>query len=100
MPSNQEAHQFDSWLCNAENCSVRIFENFAVGIRTDYEAVKNTLSYSWGNGQTEGQVTRLKLIKRQMYGRANFDFLRIRVLVLHLSFHIACGRAISRGARQ
>lgn len=80
MLSNQEADQFDSWLINSEECGVKIFENFAAGIRADYDAVKNALSYSWSNGQTEGQVTRLKLIKRQMYGRANFDLLRIRVL--------------------
>ena len=78
--SNQEANRFDGWLVDAENCGVKIFENFAAGIRADHDAVKNALTYSWSNGQTEGQVTRLKLIKRQMYGRANFDLLRIRVL--------------------
>lgn len=80
MLSNQEANQFDRWLVDAERCSIKIFENFAAGIRADYDGVRNALSYSWSNGQTEGQVTRLKLIKRQMYGRANFDLLRIRVL--------------------
>lgn len=80
MLSNQEVDQFDSWLVNSEECGVKIFENFAAGIRADYDGVKNALSYSWSNGQTEGQVTRLKMIKRQMYGRANFDLLRIRVL--------------------
>ena len=80
MLSNQEANQFDRWLVDAERCGIKIFENFAAGIRADYDGVKNALMYSWSNGQTEGQVTRLKLIKRQMYGRANFDLLRIRVL--------------------
>lgn len=80
MLSNRESDPFDRWLMDAESCGVKIFENFAAGIRLDYEAVKNALQYSWSNGQTEGQVTRLKLIKRQMYGRANFDLLRIRVL--------------------
>jgi transposase len=80
MLSKQEAKQFDRWLIDAERCGIKIFENFAAGIRADCDAVKNALVYSWSNGQTEGQVTRLKLIKRQMYGRANFDLLRIRVL--------------------
>jgi transposase len=40
----------------------------------------NALHYQWSNGQLEGQVNRLKLIKRQMYGRAKFDLLRARVL--------------------
>jgi transposase len=56
------------------------FVGFARGISEDYEAVKNALTYEWSNGQLEGQVNRLKLIKRQMYGRAKFDLLSARVL--------------------
>ena len=47
---------------------------------TSEAAVRAALSEPWSNGQTEGQVHRLKLIKRQMYGRANFDLLRLRVI--------------------
>jgi transposase len=54
--------------------------SFAKGIKQDLIAVTNALTLPWSNGQTEGQVNRLKLIKRQMYGRANFDLLRKRVL--------------------
>jgi len=46
----------------------------------DRAAVEAGLSLEWSNGQTEGQVNKLKLLKRQMYGRANFDLLRRRVL--------------------
>ena len=53
---------------------------FVRSLRKDYEAVKAALSYEWSQGQVEGQITRLKLIKRQMYGRANFDLLKQRVL--------------------
>ena len=56
------------------------FVGFAWGISEDYEAVKNALTYEWCNGQLEGQVNRLKLIKKQMYGRAKFDLLKARVL--------------------
>jgi transposase len=42
--------------------------------------VRAAMSSQWSNGQTEGQVNRLKTIKRQMYGRANFDLLKARVL--------------------
>src|SRR5712692_10194419 len=49
-------------------------------LKKDYEAVKAGLTLSWSNGQTEGQVHRLKLIKRQMYGRGSFTLLRKRVL--------------------
>lgn len=53
---------------------------FAAGLKPDLAAVKAALTLPWSNGQTEGQVNRLKWIKRQMYGRANFDLLRRRVL--------------------
>jgi transposase len=53
---------------------------FTVGLRRDQAAVAAALSCEWSNGQTEGQINRLKTIKRQMYGRANFDLLRARVL--------------------
>ena len=54
--------------------------NFASGLKRDYEAVKAALTVPWSNGQVEGQIQRLKLVKRQMYGRANFNLLRRRVL--------------------
>jgi transposase len=50
------------------------------GLRRDLSAVRAALTSEWSNGQTEGQVNRLKLIKRQMYGRAKLDLLRQRVL--------------------
>ncbi len=52
----------------------------ATGIRADREAVTAAIVEPWSNGQTEGQITRLKLLKRQAYGRAKVDLLRKRVL--------------------
>lgn len=52
----------------------------AAGIRRDEDAVRAALSEPWSSGQVEGQVNRLKAIKRTMYGRAGFDLLRARVL--------------------
>ena len=54
--------------------------SFAKGLKTDWEAVKAAVIFDWSNGKTEGNVNRLKLIKRKMYGRAKFDLLRKRVL--------------------
>jgi len=59
---------------------VPCLQTFATGIQQDYAAVRAALESAWSNGQTERQVKRLKFIKRQMYGRANFDLLRLRVL--------------------
>ena len=54
--------------------------SFADGLRQGEAAVKTALELPWSNGQTEGQITRLKLIKRRMFGRANHNLLRARVL--------------------
>ena len=71
----------DAWLDEALNCSIRAVATFARGLVKDGMAVRAALTTPWSNGQTEGQVTKLKLLKRQMYGRANFDLLRRRVLL-------------------
>ncbi len=55
-------------------------QNFVVGIEKDKAAIVAALSLEWSNGQVEGQVNRIKLRKRQLYGRANFDLLRLYVL--------------------
>jgi transposase len=55
-------------------------QSFAAGLKKDSDAVKAGLTLEWSNGQTEGQVHRLKLLKRQMYGRGSFKLLRKRVL--------------------
>lgn len=71
---------FDDWLSDVKQSRIQDFENWASGLLADEAAVRNALSSKWSNGQVEGQVNRLKTIKRQMYGRANFDLLRARVL--------------------
>jgi transposase len=76
----RSSNQFNEWLRSSMKSTLKEFESFARGLSEDYEAVKNALRYKWSNEQLEGQVNRLKLIKRQMYGRAKFDLLRVRVL--------------------
>ena len=80
MIEQRQSEKLDVWLTRAEQSRIVEFERFAVSLRADYAAVKAALSFSWSNGQVEGQVNRLKLIKRQMYGRASFGLLRRRVL--------------------
>jgi transposase len=69
------------WLEEAAACSVAEFRDFAAGLRRDLRAVEAALAYSWSNGQTEGQITKLKMLKRQMYGRASVPLLRQRLLL-------------------
>ena len=71
---------FDAWLTRATTSGITELDRFARGLTDDRAAVEAGLSLEWSNGQTEGQVNKLKLLKRQMYGRANFDLLRRRVL--------------------
>lgn len=56
------------------------FEVFVVKLRQDLDAVLARLRLPWSQGQTEGQITKLKLLKRSMYGRGSFDLLKQRVL--------------------
>jgi hypothetical protein len=53
---------------------------FALGLLKEFAAVQAALSEPWSQGQVEGQITKLKLLKRQMDGRANIDLLRLRLL--------------------
>jgi transposase len=72
--------QLDGWLETVESLPLTHLHSFVAGIYQDKAAVLAGLTLIWSQGQTEGQITRLKLIKRQGYGRASFDLLRKRVL--------------------
>lgn len=71
---------FRAWLPQALRSTVPEVRGFARGLCRDRSAVEAAFVYAWNNGQVEGQVNRLKMLKRQTYGRANFDLLRRRVL--------------------
>lgn len=80
MVKGKRAELFDDWLEAVKASEIIELQSWANGLLSDEAAVRNALSSTWSNGQTEGQVNRLKTIKRQMYGRAKFDLLRARVL--------------------
>lgn len=80
MVRSQKAKEFEGWLERSLSCGVKGFETFAIGLRREQPAVEAALSLPYSNGQTEGQINRLKLIKRQMYGKASFELLRRRFL--------------------
>lgn len=80
MLRERQRDQLDAWLQAAHTSPVRELKAFAHSLQRDYAAVAAALSLNWSNGPTEGHINRLKLVKRQMYGRANFDLLRQRVL--------------------
>jgi len=71
----------EAWVALADDASILPeIKQFAQNLQLDWAAALEAVRQPWSNGQVEGQVNRLKLIKRQMYGRANFDLLRQRVL--------------------
>jgi transposase len=69
----------DSTTCRFIGLDVHNAHVMVAGLRRDYNAVKAGLSLPWSQGQTEGQVNRLKFLKRQSFGRAYFDLLPLRV---------------------
>lgn len=77
----RQAEQLDPWLAACEKGSIKALQTFAAGLEQDYAAVRAALTLPWSNSPTEGKVNKLKLLKRQVYGRANFGLLRQRVLM-------------------
>ena len=77
MVASGKLDDFAPWLAAATDSEMG---SFASGIAADRAAVSAAISEPWSNGQTEGQVTRLKLVKRQMYGRGKVDLLRARLV--------------------
>jgi transposase len=75
-----DAAKLRLWVEGARRCEYGPVVRFAYGLRKDLQAVSAAVETPWSTGQVEGQINRLKMIKRQMYGRAGFDLLRARVL--------------------
>jgi transposase len=67
------------WLEQAQACPYEEVRRFALGLLKEFAAVQAALSEPWSQGQVEGQITKLKLLKRQRYGRAHIDLLRLRL---------------------
>lgn len=80
MVKERGAKTFTQWLMCAQQSGIKELAGFADGLKKDRDAVVEALRSEWSNGQTEGQINRLKYLKRQMYGRAKFDLLKARVL--------------------
>jgi transposase len=70
--------QLDPWLERATASALEAMQRFANGLRDDYAAVKAGVTLPWSTGPVEGHINRLKMLKRQMFGRAHLDLLRRR----------------------
>ncbi|PLS83337.1 MAG: hypothetical protein CYG59_01585 [Chloroflexi bacterium] len=80
MARQLQGDQLDQWLDEVQTTGVPELRAFAAGVQKDYAAVKAGLTLAHSNGQTEAQIQRLKVLKRQMFGKASFELLRTRVL--------------------
>ena len=80
MLRKRQAANLPVWLSEAQNSAIPELRSFALSLQQDYPAVLAALTSAYSNGQVEGQVHRLKAVKRSMYGRAKFDLLRARVM--------------------
>jgi transposase len=69
--------ELDGWIDRGRESLVA---SFVSGVVRDEAAVRAAIALPWSNGQTEGQITKLKLVKRQMYGRAKIDLLQARLI--------------------
>ncbi len=77
MIRKKTAEELEPWLQVAK---VSLVASFANGVVKDRNAVIAAITLPWSNGQTEGQITKLKLVKRQMYGRGKLDIFQARVI--------------------
>ena len=77
----REPERLDPWLQWAQDSAVAPLWRFAKRLSADYDAVRAAVTLAWSNGPAEGQINRLKTIKRQMYGRASLDLLERRFLL-------------------
>jgi transposase len=73
----RKSHALDAWLAEAEAGPLA---SFVAGLRADRPAVEAALREPWSSGQVEGTINKLKLLKRQMYGRASADLLGARLM--------------------
>ncbi len=80
MVRDRPPTELDEWLRQVEHSNIAIWRNFASGLKQGYEAVQAALTCDYSNGPTEGHINRLKFMKRMMYGRANDNLLRKRVI--------------------
>jgi transposase len=81
MMTQLEGHRLEAWITAVEKDSLTALASFARNLRRDIDAVRNGLTLPYSSGAVEGHVNRIKMLKRQMFGRANLDLLKKRTLL-------------------
>lgn len=73
--------ELNAWITEVNHSVIGELKSFATGLLSDLQSIENAINLHWSNGPVEGNVNKLKTIKRQMYGRASFDLLRKRLVL-------------------
>jgi transposase len=81
MMLHLRGHDLDRWMTAVQADDLPELHSFVTGLRRDYDAARAGLTLPHSSGKVEGHVNRIKMLKRQMYGRANPDLLRKRILL-------------------
>jgi transposase len=81
LMTQRRGHDLESWMTAATATGDAALRSFVTGLRADQDAVTAGLTHQWSSGAVEGHINRVKMLKRQMYGRASPDLLRRRILL-------------------
>ncbi|WP_449415936.1 ISL3 family transposase [Pedobacter frigoris] len=81
LMENKLGNQLRDWIENVLHSGISEITTFANRLLREYQSIENAISLPWSNGPVEGNVNKLKTIKRQMYGRASFELLRKRLVL-------------------
>ena len=83
MMTGRHGDRLDAWISTVEDDTLTPLAGFATHLRRDLDAVRHGLTLPYSSGPVEGNINRLKMLKRQMFGRASLELLRKRVLLAH-----------------
>ena len=78
--TQRQGERLGDWMRDVQDNGAPALRSFANGLRNDLDAVTAGLTLDYSSGAVEGTVNRIKMLKRQMFGRAKFDLLRKRIL--------------------
>nr|WP_308442440.1 transposase [Micromonospora andamanensis] len=98
MLTGRHGERLDAWIAAVEADDQHDLQSFAAGLKRDYDAVRNGLTLPYSSGTVEGNVNKIKMLKRQMFGRAKLDLLRKRVLLAPVS-RVGAARDQSRSTK-
>ena len=81
LMKTKAGNQLNEWITQAIHSGLKEIGGFAQSMKPDFQAIQNAFNLPWSNGPVEGNVNKIKTLKRQMYGRAGFELLKRRLFL-------------------